>query len=349
MARSGELQSCLVVGAGIAGLLAARTLADSGIEVVVLDKARGAGGRMATRWVDRDAGAPETARAVWDHGAQFFTARDEVFRAWADEWLKVGVTRIWAGGFPGTMGDASPEGHPRYRGTDGMSAIAKHLSRGIDVRLKERVVAVGEDGGRSRVRLERGTELRGDALILTPPVPQSLALLDAGGVRLPEDVRSSLERITYAPCIAILAEIDGASRVPAPGGMRLAGEPIAWIADNRQKGISPEATTITIHAGPEFSHAHWDDDPDGVARMLLDAAGEWIGDEIRSWQVHRWRYSQPVDLHPERCLIVSGPPLLAFAGDAFGGPRVEGAALSGLATAGTLISPRAQEGKSHRR
>ncbi len=340
-----ELDSCIVVGAGIAGLLAARTLVDRGFEVLVLDKARGVGGRMATRWFEPAAGAAEVGRAVWDHGAQFFTARDGAFKAWVDEWLEAGVARVWADGFAGGKRLESSDGHPRYRGSAGMSEIPKHLSQGIDVRLNERVASIDEAEGRWRVRADDGeTEHRAGALILTPPVPQSLALVDAGGVRLPEAVRGSLERITYAPCIALLARIDGASRVPEPGAMRLDGEPIGWIADNRKKGISPEATTLTVHAGPEFSQAHWDSASDEVARLLLEAAAEWIGGEILSTQVHRWRYSQPVDLHPEPCLVSPGPPPLVFAGDAFGGPRVEGAALSGLAAAAWLISQAASVG-----
>ena len=71
-------ESCIVVGAGMAGLMAARTLISAGVRVLVLDKGRGVGGRMATR---RAQGPPAGPTGVWDHGAQFFTARDEVFQA----------------------------------------------------------------------------------------------------------------------------------------------------------------------------------------------------------------------------------------------------------------------------
>ena len=121
--------------------------------------------------------------------------------------------------------------------------------------------------------------------------------------------------------------------MPEPGALQLQSEPIAWIADNHRKGISPDAFTVTIHAGPEFTREHWETAYDIVARKLLHAAADWLRAPVKSWQVHRWRYSQPTVLHPEPCLLVNGGAPLVFAGDAFGAPRVEGAALSGLAAA----------------
>lgn len=61
--RSTEPGRVAVVGAGIAGITAARTLAQAGWQVTVFEKSRGAGGRMATR---------RTAFGGFDHGAQFF-------------------------------------------------------------------------------------------------------------------------------------------------------------------------------------------------------------------------------------------------------------------------------------
>ncbi len=79
----------VVVGAGLSGLVAARRLADDH-EVVVLDKGRSVGGRLATRRI---------GDAVLDHGAQFFTVRGEALRAHTDDWLARGVARVWCHGF----------------------------------------------------------------------------------------------------------------------------------------------------------------------------------------------------------------------------------------------------------
>ena len=79
MDETEKSMTCIVIGAGIAGLLAARTLQEHGLRVTVLDKGRGVGGRMATRRI---------GSAVFDHGAQFFTARDPQFDTLISVWRR---------------------------------------------------------------------------------------------------------------------------------------------------------------------------------------------------------------------------------------------------------------------
>jgi predicted NAD/FAD-dependent oxidoreductase len=171
---------------------------------------------------------------------------------------------------------------------------------------------------------------------MTPPAEQSLALMNSGNVTLPEAVTTALAHIQYNPCFAVLARLDAPSTVPEPGGVFMPGEPLSWIADNQQKGISDEPA-VTLHAGPEYTRAHYDDDPATVAETLIAAARGVIGPAtVLETQVQRWRYSQPTAMHPEKTLFTTTPAPLAFAGDAFDGARVEGAALSGMAAADAL-------------
>ena len=322
----------LIIGAGMAGLSAARKLIAGGQKVTIIDKGRGVGGRMATRWSD----TPEGVRALYDHGAQFFTVRSQVFQAEVTRWQSEGLVREWAHGFADGTGVSRTDGHPRYTVRGGMNALARELASPLGVRLQTRADSIGWDNG-WQVRLENGETLTTASLILTPPVEQSLALLDAGSIRLPDEARARLEQIDYDPCFALLVELDQPARLPEPGAVQIQGEPIAWIGDNHRKGVSPDAHTVTIHAGPEFTRTHWDAPHDEVATKLLGAAERWLGAPVRRWQAHRWRYSQPRTPHPESCLFVESPGRLVFAGDAFGQPRLEGAFLSGLSAAERLL------------
>ncbi len=324
----------VVVGAGMAGLTAARllTTASEPPQVVVLDKGRGVGGRMATRRV---------GRAVLDHGAQFVTTHTEEFAAEVGRWQRHGVVAPW---FTGQVGPAGvpterQDGHVRYRGAPSMTAIAKHLAAGLDVHLAVRVAAVRADGRRWRVETSNGA-LPADSVVLTAPVPQTLDLLAGGGVGLSEQTTQALAAVRYDPCIAVLAVLAGPAGLPEPGAVDPARGPVDWLADNQAKGISP-VPAVTLHADAAFSHDAWTTEDAEIAERLLDAAGLRTRVAQHATQVHRWRYARPSVLHPERCQVVphphgAGGPLV-FAGDAFAGSKVEGAYRSGVAAAEALL------------
>lgn len=329
----------LVVGAGMSGLMVARNLPDDGRTITILDKGRSVGGRLATRRI-----GPGCA----DHGAQFFTVRDDRFQALVDRWLSTGLAFRWSHGWSdGSIIQSTQDGYPRFAIRGGMNAMAKALAAdlagrpGIRVQTGVRLTAIRQAGSTGwEAEDSDGDRYRAHVLVLTPPAPQSLALLAAGDVTLHADDRAALERIAYAPCVCGLFHIQGSIDLPEPGAVQRPNEPITWIADNRRKGISPDAAIITVHAGPEPSRRHYDDADDAILPFLQEGLAPYLGPdaEILESQVKRWRYALPVVLHPARYLRAQGLPPLFFGGDAFGGPRVEGAALSGMAIAEVLSS-----------
>jgi renalase len=328
-----ERHSCLVVGAGISGVLAARELQAAGWRVTLLEKSRRVGGRMATR---------RLGGATFDYGAQFFTVRDERFGRLVEEWLEIGTVREWSRGFADAEGTLARDGYPRYRGAKGMASIPEYLA--LDgVRTGEGVVAASVNDGVWEARTTSGSRETAEALLLTAPVPQSLALLAPEESRIPQETWRRLESISYSPCLTLMAQIDGPTGVPEPGGIQIRDEPLDWIADNRQKGIS-EIPGVTVHAGPLWSRKHFEGDEEEITRSLLSLAGERLGRDLISFSIEtslaRWRYSWVEGGSKAPCLVASETPPLLFAGDAFGGAKVEGAALSGLAAADRLLGRR---------
>lgn len=324
---------CLIVGAGLSGLVAATRLQGAGLSVLVIERASEVGGRMAP--VRMDVG--QDTLAVFDAGAQFFTIRDPFFDTMVGEWQNRGLVTEWSRGFATADGSFYADGHPRYRGLPDMGAITRDLATSLAVMLGRSVQLVSFDKNRWTLDLDNGRTLSAGALILTPPVPHSLALFDRGDLSLNESDRALLSRFNYEPCIALLIQLEGPGKIPQPGGMWSIGEPLAWLADNYRKGVSPVPGAITIHAGPEFSHDHWELDDTIVLGRLLKAVEPWLGSAVRASKVKRWQHSKPLWIHAKPFLARSEPAPLIFAGDAFAGPRVEGAALSGLAGADWLL------------
>lgn len=305
----------VVIGAGLAGLAASQRLIAAGHHVVVLDKGRSPGGRMATRRI---------GGAHVDHGAQFFTVRSDVFAAQAERWGRAGLTRIWSHGF-----GPEPDGHPRYAATHGMNSLAKDLARGLDVHCERMAFTVRPGRARRwRVVVDDGTAHDADAVIVTCPLPQSYALLVEAGVDAPD----ALLRTEYDRTLALLAVLDGPPSVRSPGGMHTPDTTFGFVADNQAKGISA-VPAITLHANAAWSEAHWDDEPPAALDALQRAAAAWLGSaRVVERHLKRWRFATPRTIWPEPCWS-DRTSTIVLAGDAFAGPRVEGAYLSGLAAA----------------
>lgn len=301
----------MVVGAGVAGLAAARALVDRGDSVVVLDKGRAPGGRLATRRVDD---------AVFDHGAQFFTTRDGRLGAEVAAWRDAGVVTPWFDG--------------AWRGARGMSSLARHLAAGLDVRTGVTVRAVARS--REGYAVDGGDERYGcELVVLTAPVAQSLALLDAGGVALDPAARAVLAGVSYDRCLAGMFAAAWPGSLPAHGVARVDGEVLSWLASNRAKGLCA-ADAVTAHGSAAWSLARWDDDDAAVLAAMGAEVTRHTGTEARPVALKRWRYARPARFVEGPVVVRDGGATLAFAGDAFDadGGRVEAAWRSGVAAAG---------------
>ncbi len=317
----------IIVGAGIAGLMAGNWLKENGRAVIILEKEAVIGGRMATKQL-------ENGRA--DIGAQFFTVREPQFQSYVEQWIDAGVVFEWSRGWAdGSMVADNADKYPRYAVNQGMEALCQHLGNPLMIKRQTEVVSISQQQTKWQLLTTNGTTLTSNALILTPPMPISLTLLDRGQVMLTAEDRHQLEQIGFAPCWSSVVEIDGLIDLPPPGVMQRPEATVSWIADNRQKGISQNSTVITMHISPQKSKL-WALSPaheiEGVFRQEIRPflAKNSV---IKKISVHYWPHAIPTTTHPARTLLAQNVPPLVFAGDAFAGPRVEGAALSGLAAA----------------
>jgi len=322
---SSQVIDTLIIGSGLAGLSAANRLTAQGLSVTVIDKGRGVGGRLAARRI---------GDAVFDHGAQFFTARSEQFKTCVNQWIKSGVAEQWYQSYPG-----QPNGHPRYRGVPTMVSVAKYLAKDQTVIQSTKALELNHDGCHWIVKLEPEESIIARSVIITSPVPQTLDLLNKGNSQLTSGIIERLQKIQYESCIAVMAVLDATSTLEDPGALAIDEGPIAWISDNHKKGASP-LPALTIHASGEFSQANFNRDRNEVGKELIELARPLFGSApVSDFQVHGWLYSKPTTTDDEASFLLSEDlemPPLVLAGDAFAGPRFEGAVLSGWSAAEQL-------------
>jgi renalase len=308
----------VVVGAGLAGLVAARELLDAGVassDVLVVDKGRSPGGRLATRRI---------GAATLDHGAQFFTVRTPAFRSRVDDWIERGVVDVWNHGFD------TDDGHPRYIAAAGMNSLAKDLAVGLTVECSTMAFAVrrSSDDASWDVVIDDGTKRPADRVIITSPLPQTFGLLADTAIELDPQ----LFRTDYDRTICLLAVLDRPVESLPTGGAQPTDGIFGFVGDNQSKGVS-SLPAITLHADPAWSEEHWTDDVDVLGDLLTEAALPWFGEaRVVDQQVKKWRFATPRSIWPDPCWV-SLDGSIVLAGDAFAGPRVEGAHNSGLAAA----------------
>lgn len=322
-----RVDGVLVIGAGMAGLTAATELERRGVTTVVVDKGRAPGGRMASRTI---------GPARYDHGAQHFSARAPAFADRVAEWVEAGVAHEWIRSPSLTEPQRGTE--PRFVGAGGMRAVPEHLAQGLDVRTGVTVESIRHTDDGVAAFMAGGDAIEASGLVLTPPLPQLLALLEVGAVPLPAATHRLLASVEYDPCLAVMAQLDGPSGL-ADDHVTVDRGPIAWMADNQGKGVSG-VPAVTVHSTPDYAIYNQDEDPCTWAGELARAAQPHLENRIVAARAHTWRYSRPRTTLDEGAVSLPVDPPVVLAGEVFAGARVEGAFLSGLAAAEQVLDAR---------
>ncbi|GGE22542.1 FAD-dependent oxidoreductase [Polymorphobacter glacialis] len=304
-----------IVGAGIAGLSCAEMLQAGGHHVVLFDKARGAGGRMATRRVVTVAGY-----VAFDHGAQYFTARDPEFASVVQGWGSAGIAAPW----PGAGSDA-------WVGTPGMSAVAKVIARPMTIHWNCLVVKIRHMDG--SWFLDAVAEIPFDAVIVATPADQAAPLL----VTHDPAMAAMAQACPSAPCWTAMVAF--AVRLAVVDDIIRNTGIIGWAARNSAKPGRPGIESWVIQATAKWSRDHLEDTEATIVDALLAALALETATPLPSPIIrigHRWRYARVTATH-QGCLW-NATTKIGAVGDWLIAPRVESAWLSGRMLAKVILA-----------
>lgn len=319
-----------VVGAGIAGLACAQALDDAGASVTVFEREAFPGGRAATLI---DGAGP------YDHGAQYFTASHPRFLAAVDRWQSAGIVARWDGRIvafeDGSVQDKTASAE-RFVGVPGMRRLGVHLAQAIDVRYSAPVGRLQRDVDGWRLFVEGDQSAAAgpfDAVLTALPSPAAAALLS--GLTSCADIAAA---VNWDPCWAVTMALAQRSGVDFEGAF-LNDDPIlGWAAMDsakpRRGRVDGVAERWVLHARPRWSQRYAELPAQEIAYWMARSFAARLRRNLNPLQARalRWPHAVPLNPLPQPCLWDEGGSL-GMAGDWCGGPRIEGAYLSGLALA----------------
>lgn len=332
-----------IVGAGMAGLTCAQRLYQAGYRVVVVEKSRGLGGRLATR---------RLLNTHADHGVCYLKPKNERFKALLETLHDRALIKIWTD----TIHHLDAEGRlqeppaaersPRYASPAGFTAIAKFLATGLTVLQNQRVETVKLIDQTWHLQFEQPSRQNvvAKSLLVAIPAPQAVDLLAA----LPDsELISQLKSVQFSPCISAIAvyptdRLSEISALPWKAVVCPHDSDLAWVGLDSSKQNSAAQPVFVLQSTATFADRHLEAvDLQPVGQLLLNKAARsllpWLA-APQLLQVHRWRYAFPTQPLAERFLVANTDLPLVCAGDWCGGDRVESAFLSGWAAAEHLAT-----------
>ncbi|MGY2460680.1 NAD(P)/FAD-dependent oxidoreductase [Vreelandella sulfidaeris] len=332
-----------IIGAGISGLACAKVLANSGANITLFDKARGPGGRMASK---------RRPSATLDLGAQAFSVRDAHFQRAVDEWLAAGCIALW----PTLTYQASSSGwqahndhQKRYTGTPRMSALTRYMADALTAQFNAKL-HVGTPiaalnlipNGWQLIDVDQTMYGLFDQVVISTPPPQAHALLAAWDTELATACQAREQRACWAGWAIFDGPLPAIPRVDPGWQMaRVTHQVLSVVSRNQTKpGRTTQPESLSLLAQLDWSESHLEQPADEVAKQLVDALKSIFSastalPELIEMGAHRWRYAQPANPCEHTYLYSTNG--LALCGDSFSSGRVEDAWLSGQRLGEALV------------
>lgn len=285
-----------IIGAGLAGLTCGKALQQAGHDVVIFEKSRGIGGRLATRRAEP---------FYFDHGVAAFTASDDDFQGFVNQLLAEGVVAVWAvdqatpdNSFVSTV-STKPHSVPRvsdcysdyYVGIPAMNAIGKHLARGLTVQRNTRVASIIDHHpifNSWELLTDKGETLgQFDWIISAMPVEQAKSFAQTS---LHTKV---LNKYALMPCSVLMLGFDTPLALDYEYA-KIEGEDIDKIIVNSAKPHRKGGYSLVIHSTPAWTNRHIEEDKTACINHLTQAASQILGIDLSTAahkDIHHWRYA----------------------------------------------------------
>ncbi|CAN5251748.1 FAD-dependent oxidoreductase [soil metagenome] len=329
-----------IIGAGIAGLTAGRHLAKAGHDITIIEKSRGFGGRMATRY------AGKNNETKLDHGLSHFSVSSSDFQKLADELKENGLIKRWGDNIALFDGNKFYQKNPypvnkiSYTAINGMNSIGKYLSRWVDVKTETTaggLTYIGFNRRKKRswmINLSGANTFEADAVIIAVPAPQAYGILQTSTNKTNAlKIISEIDEVHYTPCYVLMAGY-GDRELPNWDGVICKNTSLEFISNEATKKNYKQECSFVVKANADFTRSLRGKNEENIKKEMLDRLASIIGGWAMApqWsQLHYWRYSRAKKTldRPYIELEFQDAPL-ALIGDYFNGNTMDDAYCSGI-------------------
>jgi len=297
-----ERAECVIIGAGISGLICAEGLQTMGFQVLVLDKSRGIGGRLATRRLHN---------TCVDHGLPYLMKGkdgDQILNIIIDNLCENQIIEPWKGEIYELKADNSLEisaAVKRYFAKEGITSVAKYFTKNelikenLPIKKEAKVIKISKDTDDNwLLSLENSEEkIRAKYVVFAIPAPQILMLIEnSPDLNLSQELIDQLAAVTYHPRLVVMAGYSEEYELPKWQGIRLNNEDLRFILLDSSKRNNPQNESVFVfHSTPEFADNYLDSENlDFPAKKLLNIASNLLNSwlEKPNWySIQRWRYA----------------------------------------------------------
>lgn len=317
-----------IIGAGIAGLNVARLLSDVA-EVVVFEKSDKLGGRIATHHSDGFS---------FDHGAQFFTAKNPAFKSFVKELEAKSVVAQWNARFvelepANTQSQRTWDSEfPHYVGIPAMNSIGKYLAQNLDVRFNQLITGIRKT--QSNWFLETTESAYGpfDWVVVTIPAEQAHDILPE--VFYP---KMHLQEVTMQPCFALMLGYDQPKFFDWDAAF-VSKSILSWVSINSSKPNRNAPFTIVAMSKNDWAAENFELQESSVIAEMLAELARISGmklDDAAYLKLKRWKYANAFR-KDEPLELIDYVAQLACCGDWCISGRIESAFMSSLKLAKKL-------------
>lgn len=319
-----------IIGAGLSGLIVAKNFSQQN-DVTIFEKARGVGGRMATRRTDE---------FNFDHGTQYFTAKNSEFQALCRQMQNAGIIDLWNCTFAEIKGTKIERKYPfsetipHFVATPQMNGFCKYLSKNLNVIVEVKIEKIIFENKKWKLIDANANKYNDfDILIVAIPSHQAVEILPQNFAYFHE-----ISNVKMQGCFTLMIGLNKKIPMEFDAGI-IKNSILSWVANNASKPQRAEKIALTVHSSNEWAEKNLESDQEGIKNQMMMEIQKIVpfkNEDVAYSIIHRWRYANAPKRNGEKSYFDTNLQL-GICGDYLIQGRVESAFLSGIDLVNKII------------